>query len=80
MCGFRGKVEVTPPPAPGEIFATVGENAEITAERRISLLEEGASIAFDCSRPPVGGRELPSASPLRAEARTHFITIMEVLY
>ena len=74
----RGRV-VTPPAAPGKIFAMVGENADSTAERRISLLEEGASIAFDCSRPPVGGRELPSASPLRAEARTHFIA-MEVPY
>lgn len=74
----QGRV-VAPPTKGGDIFAVVVENAEITAERRISLLEEGASIAFDCSRPPLGGRELPLASPLRAEARTYFIA-MEVPY
>ena len=74
----RGRV-VTPPAECGAIFTAVGENTGFTAEGRISLPEEGASIAFDCSRPPVGGRELPSASPLRAEARTHFIA-MEVPY
>ena len=44
-----------------------------------SLLQQRASIAFDCSRPPVGGRELPSASPMRAEA-LHPLFITEVPY
>ncbi len=75
----RGRV-VTPLAESGGTFGHSRRNRSIYRREEISLLQEGASIAVDCSRPPVGGRELPSASPLRAEARTHFFTITEVPY
>ena len=44
------------------MFAAVEEGRRSYDREEISLPEEGASIAFDKSRPPKGGRDLPSAS------------------
>ena len=65
-------------PKDAEPRTTVRDHAEVRSRGDGgSLLQQRASIAFDCSRPPVGGRELPLASLMRAEA-LHPLFITEV--
>lgn len=65
-------------PRGGEPRMTDRDHAEVRGRGNGgSLLQQRASIAFDCSRPPVGGRELPLASLMRVEA-LHPLFITEV--
>ena len=62
MYGFSNKVEYGSTGDKPRMFAAVEEERRTYDREIISLPEEGASIAFDKSHPPNGGRDLPSAS------------------
>ena len=60
------------------MFAAVKEEHQTYDREKISLPEEGASIAFDKSRPPFGGRDLPSASLISGRSPDPLFTMEEL--
>ena len=60
------------------MFAAVEEGRRSYDREEISLPEEGASIAFDKSRPPFGGRDLPSASLISGRSPDPLFTMEEL--
>ena len=60
------------------MFAAVEEERRTYDREKISLPEEGASIAFDKSRPPKGGRDLPSASLISGRSPAPLFTMEEL--
>lgn len=60
------------------LFAEVEEERRTYDREEISLPEEGASIAFDKSRPPFGGRDLPSASLIPGRSPDPLFTMEEL--
>ena len=60
------------------MFATLEEERRTYDREKISLPEEGASIAFDKSRLPYGGRDLPSASLILGRSPDPLFTMEEL--
>ena len=58
--------------------AAIEEDRRTYDREKISLPEEGASIAFDKSRPPFGGRDLPSASLISGRSPDPLFTMEEL--
>ena len=59
------------------MLGAVEEDRQSYDREKISLPEEGASIAFDKSRPPYGGRDLPSASLIPGRSPDPLFTMEE---
>ena len=76
MCGFHSKVEELPHRRNRRAFSPqLEKRRELTAERKISLPEEGGSQHRVCLVCGNAAARLPHT--FRAEARTHFIYVLE---
>ena len=60
------------------MFAAVEEEHQTYDRGEISLPEEGASIAYDKSRPPFGGRDLSKASLIPGGSPDPLFTMEEL--
>ena len=60
------------------MLGAVEEDRQSYDREKLSLPEEGASIAFDKSHPPNGGRDLPSASLISGRSPDPLFTMEEL--